>query len=287
MMNCWPNSAPPLMAKICLRHVKPKAEVRAAEEIANRTECADFDRFKPLFAAVRNDIDTGARTTRRFGRDADIKLGDFFIVGGQVAYVAETGDEIQMAYGRPDRRLRVIYDNGTESDILMRSLQRALYKDDAGRRITDGSAGPLFGETVGEEDLASGTVYVLRSRSDYPAVAAHQEVLHKIGVTGGSVQSRIANAALDPTYLMADVEVVATYTLFNINRTRLEKLFHRLFANARLDVVIEDRFGNPVRPHEWFLVPLQVIDQVVEKITNGSITDFEYDPQSASLRRVA
>lgn len=267
-----------------LRHVKPRAEVRAAEEIANRTVSADFERFKPLFAAVRNDIDTGARQTRRFGRDAEIKQGEFFIVGGQMAYVADAGEEIRMAYGRPDRRLRVIYDNGTESDILLRSLQRALYKDDAGRRITDSSAGPLFGDSADDEDLASGTVYVLRSKSENPVIAAHRDVLHKIGVTGGRVESRIANAVLDPTYLMAEVEVVATYTLFNINRSRLEKLFHRVFANARLDVVIEDRLGNPIRPQEWFLVPLQVIDEVVSKIAAGTITEFEYDPASASLR---
>jgi hypothetical protein len=270
-----------------LRHVKPRAEVRAAEEIANRKICEDFDRFKPLFAAVRRDIETGLRQTRRFGRDAEIKQGNFFIVGGQVAHVAEAGEEIRMAYGRPDRRLRVIYDNGTESDILLRSLQRALYKDEAGRRITDASAGPLFGEIADDEDLPSGTVYVLRSKSEDPTIAAHREVLHKIGVTGGKVETRIANAALDATYLMADVDIVATYTLFNINRVRLERLFHRVFANARLDITITDRLGNPIRPREWFLVPLHVIDEVVAKVADGTITEYEYEPVSASLRRLA
>ena len=57
---------------------------------------------------------------------------------------------------------------------------------------------------------------------------------------------------------MADVEIVATYELYNINRTKLENLIHRVFDPARLDIEIKDRFGNPVIPREWFLVPLFV-----------------------------
>jgi T5orf172 domain len=195
-------------------------------------------------------------------------------------------DEFVTDYGRPDRRLRAIYDNGTESDLLLRSLQRALYKDEAGRRITDPVAGPLFADKATDDDIESGTVYVLRSKSDNPEIAAHRDLIHKIGVTGGSVEARIANARLDPTYLLADVEIVATYKLFNINRSRLENLFHRIFAGARLDVTIEDRFGHPVKPKEWFLVPISVIDEVVERIKDQSITQFEYDPRSASLKEI-
>jgi hypothetical protein len=141
-----------------------------------------------------------------------------------------------------------------------------------GRRITDPVAGPLFAGESGEGDLASGTIYVPRSKSDDSVVAAHRDVLHKIGVTGGGVAQRIANAKLDPTFLMADVEVVATYELYNINRARLENLIHRIFDPARLDIAIKDRFGNPVIPREWFLVPLFVINEAVDRIQDGTIT---------------
>jgi hypothetical protein len=126
---------------------------------------------------------------------------------------------------------------------------------------------------------------VLRSKSDHPVVTAHRDVLHKIGVTGGDIARRISNARLDPTYLMADVEIVATYELYNINRARLENLIHRVFGKARLDVEIKDRFGQPVIPREWFLVPLFVIDEAVSRIKDGTITDFRYDPTTASLIR--
>jgi len=109
--------------------------------------------------------------------------------------------------------------------------------------------------------------------------------LHKIGVTGGNVAHRIANARRDPTFLMAEVEIVATYELYNINRARLENLLPRVFAPARLDIDIVDRFGQPVVPREWFLVPLFIVHEVIEKIRDGTITGYSYDPQNAVLRR--
>ena len=193
------------------------------------------------------------------------------------------GEVFRTPNGEPDARLRVIYSNGTESDLLLRSLQRALYKDEAGRRITEPDDGPLFSSTWDEGDIESGTIYVLRSLSTNPFVAEHRELIHKIGVTGGKVETRVANAAQDATYLLADVEVVATYKLSGINRTKLEAIFHRIFAPAQLDLTIHDRFGNPVRPREWFLVPLHVIDDAVRAIQDGSITGLVYDPKAAQL----
>jgi T5orf172 domain. len=270
-----------------LHHVKSREEKRAAEEIANRSACTDFAAFKPLFEQVRKDIASGMRQTRTFDRAemalAEIKAGQFFIVSGQMAYVAAAEEEFTTEYGRTDRRLRVIYDNGTESNVLARSLQKALHRDEAGRLVTSLSSGPLFDSAVGEGDLESGTVYVLRSNTDHPFVSAHRELVHKIGVTGGSVESRIGAAENDPTFLLAGVEVIATYKLFNINRVRLEKLIHRVLSPALLDLEIADRFGQPVRPREWFLVPLHVIDEIVTRMKDGSIEGMIYDPATATL----
>ncbi|MBV7306979.1 GIY-YIG nuclease family protein [Xanthomonas vasicola] len=266
-----------------LRHVRSFEERRSAEDVANRTACVDFDRFQPLFERVEGDIKTGLRKTLRFGRDASVAEGNFFILGGQMAYVVEVGETIRAPNGEADARLRVIYSNGTESNLLQRSLQRALYKDDTGRRITDDDAGPLFGDTLEPNDIVNGTIYVLRSLSNNSFVVEHRELIHKIGITGGSVKARIANADKDPTYMLAEVEVVATYKLSNLNRVRLESLFHRIFQSARLDLKLEDRFGSPVRPREWFLVPLHVIDEAVRRIQDGSITGYVYDPAQAAL----
>ena len=270
-----------------LRHVRSTAEKRAAEEIANRQKCPDFDKFKPLFRQIQEDLEAGIRRTRPFELKAEIRPGSCFIVGGQKAYVAEIGEMYSNAQGRTDARLRVIFDNGTESNLLMRSLQRALHKDEAGRRITDPAAGPLFADESSEGDEASGTIYVLRSNSNLPLVAKNREVVHKIGVTRGSVKSRIASAADEPTFLMADVEIAAEYKLYNIDRSKLESLIHRIFGPARLEIEVVDRFGKPVMPKEWFLVPLAVVDEAVQRIRDGTITQYVYDTQTASLRRRA
>lgn len=266
-----------------LRHVRSNTEKRAAEEIADRTRCADFERFQPLIEQVERELKSNVRKTLRFGRDTSIAFGNFFILSGQLAYVAEVGETIKAPNGESDARLRVIYANGTESNLLRRSLQRALYKDDTGRRLTDTDLGPLFGDAPEPDDIESGTIYVLRSQSPHPFVTEHRELIHKIGVTGGKVETRIVGAAKDATYLLADVEIVATYKLHNLNRTRMENIFHRLFGAAQIDLTIEDRFGNPVKPREWFLVPLHVIDEAVERIRDGSITDVVYDPLTARL----
>lgn len=266
-----------------LRHVRSSMEKRAAEEIADRTPCAVFDRFKPLFEQVERELKTGIRHSREFGRDSNFKVGNFFVLGGLLVYVAEQGEMFRTGNNEPDARLRVVFSNGTESNLLMRSLQRALYKDEQARMLTGVSMGPLFGDAPEPDDIESGTIYVLRSRSNHPFVTEHRELIHKIGVTGGKVETRIAHAEKDATYLLADVEVVATYTLHNMNRTKLETIIHRVFGAAQLDLVIEDRFGNPVKPREWFLVPLHVIDEAVQRIRDGSVTEAIYDPQTARL----
>lgn len=270
-----------------LKHVRSTAEKRAVEEVANRESCTDFERFQPLFKQVVADLNSGVRKTLSFGNDTSIEVGQWFVLDGQTAYVAEEGEEFDSPQGKKDARLRVIFSNKTEGNLLRLSLVRALYKDESSRRISEPNAGPLFSGVEEEGDIESGTIYVLRSQSEHPFVAEHRELIHKIGVTGGKVASRIAHAAHDATYLLADVTVVATYKLVGINRHKMEALFHRVFASAQLDLTIEDRFGHPVKPREWFLVPLHVIDEVVQRIMDGSIAGRLYDPVTAQLTPVA
>lgn len=269
-----------------LRHVASYADRKAAEEIANRSRCQDFEKFQPKFVEVEIGLKTGKWITKPFAKDASIELGDFFIIGGQVAYVAEINDGGKTKDGRDNPRLRVIFDNQTESDLLLRSLSRSLYPDGdtpVGRRLIKKDDASLFGETMEPDDIESGTIYVLRSKSDHPFVSEHRELIHKIGVTSVRVETRIANAVNDATFLLAEVEIIATYKLSNLNRTKLENLFHRVFAAAQLDLTIQDRFGKPIKPKEWFLVPLHVFDEAVQRIRDGSITDFVYDVRSAQL----
>ena len=273
-----------------LKHVKTRAEKRAVEEFANRIICEDFENFKPLFEKTKKEIENGFRETVRFRKDSGftktlIQEKLFVVIRGQMAYIAEKGEIFKAPNGEEDARLRVIYDNGTENDLLQRSLIRAMYKDETSRFVTTPGLGPLFSDELESDDLESGTIYVLRSNSKHPEIIKNREVFHKIGVTGNDVNKRITNAKNDPTFLMADVEVVATYKLANINRHKLENLIQSFFKNANLDIDIKDRFGKPVNPKEWFLVPLFVIDEVVEKIKNATIGDYYYEVKSAGLKQ--
>jgi len=266
-----------------LVNVRSREEIKAAEEIAQRKICEDFAEFKPIFEKVQYELDAGKRQTLKYRDNAEVRKGDLFILEGQKLLVAEIGDPFINNYERPDRRLRVVYANGTESDLLLRSLQRALNKDKASRRITEPGFGPLFSNDEEEGDLATGYIYVLRSKSEHPFIAENRSVIHKIGVTGGDVKSRIGNATKDSTYLLAEVEVVATFKLANIDRKRLEALIHKFFGSARLDLELKDRFGVHVESREWFLLPLAVIEEAIQKIQEGTIGSFRYDSESARL----
>ncbi len=266
-----------------LKHVRTTQEKLAAEEIAQRTPCRNFGVFKPLFEQVQQELESGFRKTLKYQDNGEVKKGDFFILEGQKAYVADWGEQFISSYNKPDRRLLVIYDNGTESDLLLRSLQRALNRDNVSRRVTDPTLGPLFSDQEEIDDQTVGYVYVLRSKSDNAFIAENRKVIHKIGITKGSVTQRVANAVKDPTYLLAEVEIVETYKVSNLDLNRLEKLLHKFFDQARLDLQLKDRFGFDVEPREWFLVPLPIIEEAIQKLINGTLPNYCYEPEEGRI----
>lgn len=262
-----------------LTHVQPREVQDQPEYIGSRKPCIEFERFRPLFEAVVTDLGTGRRETRKFAREQEIDVGQFFIQKGMVAYVAEADEVFQDRLGNRNRRLRVIYDNATESDPLLRSFASLLYNDENGRRISDPVAGPLFTAEPDEGDVQSGHIYVARTLSKDPHIAQHAASMLKIGVTGSDAHRRIVDAANDPTFLLAPAAIVTTFTLYNINRSRLEGLLHRFFDPVRVDIEITDRFGKPVRPREWFFVTPDHVTEVVRRIQDGSITRCYFDPK--------
>lgn len=266
-----------------LKHVRSTRDKQAAEEIAQRTPCRNFGVFKPLFAEVRRQIDEGQRKLVPHRNEGGVHRGNFFILAGQMAYIADWGEEFDHSSGQKDRRLRVIYDNGTESNLLLRTLQRDLGQDKASRRVTDSALGPLFSEREEADDRTVGYVYVLRSMSENGFIVENRKVIHKIGITKGSVKKRVANASRDPTYLLADVEIVETYQVSNLDLTKLEKLLHKFFDPARLDLQLKDRFGFDVEPREWFLVPLPVIEEAIQRLIDGTLPKFRYDPKEGKI----
>ena len=267
-----------------LRHVSPIAHRRAAEEIANREVCRDFDTFEPVFSRIQADMKSGIRQARQGISREDIVPGSAFILNGQMLYIANKGEEFLAPNGTSrDARLRVIFDNGTESNMLMRSLLRRSVDDKLARTISRPDAGPLFGDET-ENVSQTGIIYVLRSKSELPEIKPIRDAILKIGVTKDDVKRRIANAKNEATYLLGDVEVVDEYKLYNINRVKLERMLQKIFHDARLVITIKDRFGKPVEPKEWFMVTRAAVAKAVELIQSGEIGNYKYDHNSAQFR---
>jgi len=254
--------------------------VKTSEYIARQRPCKDFDKFKPFFLDTHEKIRNGELRMKPFTTEQQIAKGEFFVLRGQVVYVAERGTDYRK-HGKRDARLRVIYENGTESDLLSRALARGLYR--GGSRIV--GAVDLFAderEKINSEDEKSGYIYIISSLSNEPKISNIAN-LYKIGYSTGPVEQRIKNAVNDPTYLMAPIKIEATYRAYNMNIQKFEQIVHRLFANAKLNVTMVDKSGAEYTPTEWFVVPIDVIDDTVKLIINGEITQYYYDNDHGEL----
>lgn len=271
-----------------LKHVRSmEARRQSADWVANRQQCQDFERYRILFDSVKKELKDGTR--RYYSLDSlkneQIEAGNFYVIEGQMLYIASVSNTFpskqEKIKNRSDARAYVIYDNGMENYPLVSTIRRMTYDDKGARGITENDPGPLF--AASHDPAVDGTIYVLRSLSTAPSIAQNRNLIHKIGVTTGRVETRIAAAKDDPTYLLAEVEVVASYDLKGIRPVKLENLLHRIFSRAQLDIEIPDRFGKPVRPREWFLVPLSEIDRAIDLIREEKVEGLTYNPQTASL----
>lgn len=255
-----------------------------ADEVAKRVRAVDFDQFEPLFQQKHAELANGASKLVPFSGRNTIQVGEFFVLGGVMLFVAEIGEAtVKVVGGKAERRerLRVVFENRTESAMYLKSLSIRLYEQGDGYHVV-----PAEFDRILADDVATGHIYVLRSLSDDPQIANVPD-LHKIGFTRGDVEKRIANAEQQPTYLMAPVEVVATYRTYNMKTSALESLLHRVFADVRLDVSQVGKDGRRYEPSEWYSVPLTVIDQAVQLISSGDIVDFAYDADDRRIRPLA
>ncbi len=280
----------PSDALFTLKHAK--GAPAKPDMVSERARCADFENFKPLFDKVAQQLVTGERKSMKFANEQEIEAGGFFILNGVMVYVAEVRDP-HIRNGKKNARLRLIFENGTEGNNLLRSLATELYKDPNGRRISDPYAGPLFGpggatlQTAPNElDKRMGSIYVVKSLSALPEISRLDGQLYKIGFTTGSVEDRLRSAHEDPTFLMAPVLPVLTYEALNLNPNKFENIVHRFFAPARLDIEIMDRFGKAVRPREWFMLPLRLIEQTIPLIVDGSIVHYRYNHRACAVEKI-
>jgi len=264
---------------LTLRHVPAMSEKDIPDYIAQRTKCREFHVFEVQFKKCQQDLKAGRRRLLPFANEQQIEVGKFYVLQGVLLLVAEAGERKEKN-GKWNARLRCVYENGTESDLLLRSLSRGLYKD--GRRVTELDEALLSKMVVTEDDKAAGFIYVLRSLSAKPEIASIPN-LYKVGLARRSIELRIQNAEQEPTYLMAPVALVSTFQCYNLNLPKLENLLHRFFDAAAVKVQVTDSQGNYHSPKEWFSVPLESLQQAVRLLISGEIVNYEYNHASQQI----
>lgn len=254
----------------------PKKNENAPDYVARRKVCEDFEEYEYLFVQVHKELNEGKRKLHSFRSEKDIKVGFYFVLNGVVGCVVDVAKEKTKSKSRNyNRRLKIIFENATESNMLLRSLSSSLYTD--GKIITEHEDRVLDGlSQINEDDKQNGYIYILKSLSNKDEIATKQN-LYKIGFSTTTVEKRIQNAQDDPTYLMADVKIVSAYEVYNVNPHKLEQLIHKFFANSCLDIDVYDKYGKLHRPREWFIVPLDVIEKAIELIISEEIINYRYD----------
>ena len=267
----------------------PKPEDRAESDFVARRKAMkekDFEKYETMFQKVHKEIKEGRRKIKPFKNiEKNLHVGDYYLMDGILLYLESANlkqEEWEQKSGnrvRIEGRTRTVFENGTFSNMLYRSLGKQIQK--SGKLITNTSdkiEQDLFVNTglVKEEDLQTGWIYVLKSKSTNTKLSSIQD-LYKIGFASNSVDDRIKNAKNEATYLYADVKKIATYKVYNRNADKLESLLHRFFASACLDIDLFNEKGQRLNPREWFVVPFEVIEESIQLILNESIVNYEYD----------
>lgn len=245
-------------------------------ETASRKLVEDFSMYRSLFKEKQDGLSSGKYKLMKFTRQEEVVEGGYYISGGQMCYVESIGEE-KLTFGRMKARLRVIFENGTESNIYLRTLSSQLYNDD-GYIVVSASDE----RTIDDKEIV-GHIYVLKSKSEDVRI---QEIanLYKIGMTEDTVENRIVNAKKDPTYLMAPVEIVDTYKVTGDYKTqKVEALIHRFFADAKVTLTVIDKDSKEYSPNEWYSVPIGVIREAIDLLNTGDIINFVYDSEKQKI----
>ena len=269
------------------KHTPKEYERAHADFVARRKKCKDFDKYEHLFKEVQSDLSNGKRKLIEFKED-NLREGDYYVHNGVLMLLVEVNisqGEQSFASGkriRKDGRTLCVFENGTQSNMLYRSLGKILYAN--GKVVTQNmdKVNEDFIENfsdINAEDEVSGYIYVLKSLSTDADISATNN-LFKIGYSDVSVSSRIKNAENEPTYLMAAVKEVAAWKCFNMNTQKFEQLIHNFFGNTCLNVTVRDNEGIPYNPKEWFIVPLEIIEQAVQLIISGEVIHYRYDNEN-------
>lgn len=267
----------------------PSSKDRADSDFVARRKAMkekDFSEYEHLFKEVHKDLSEGKRQLKKFKNpEKNLVKGGYYVLDGVLLYLEEIDlsrtleDEPVSDKNRKDGRTHIIFENGTESNMLYRSIGKQLLENGnivTHNKDTDEAVLQKSANAINEDDKESGWIYILKSKSINPKIASINN-LYKIGYSTTPVAQRIKNASKEATYLMADVKVVASYKCYNLNTQKFENLLHRFLASAKLNVDVFTEDGVRITPREWFVAPFGVIDKSIELLISGEIVKYSYD----------
>lgn len=255
-----------------LRHVPKERE--QTDFVAQRKPCKNFAKYERLFKEVQNELKNGSRKLVKFN-ERFFEDGNFFVLKGVLAYLEKIIKPQKDKFNKLDARTKIIFENATESNMLLRSFGKGLYED--GYYVSEHEERVLDKlSQITDEDNEDGYIYILESLSQEDRVQTKKN-LYKIGYSRTDVKERVKNAINEPTYLMAPIKIVAVYRCFNLNTQKLEQLLHRFFGKSCLNIDIYGNDGKRYTPREWFIAPLDVIEQAIELLVSGEIVNYKYD----------
>jgi len=267
-----------------LKHITPQDDRASADFVARRKPCKEFGKYESLFKEVQKDLSNGKRKLIYF-KLGNLREGAFYVHNG-ILFLIEKIDIAQKEHYksdgkrvREDGRTQCIFENGTESNMLKRSVEKILYSN--GQVVSENAdmVNENFLEkfsNITDEDKEAGFIYILKSKSEKPQIREISN-LYKIGFSKITVEERVKNAFQEPTYLMADVHIVMAYKCYNMNPQKMELLLHNFFGNSCLNIDIFDKNGTRHTPREWFIAPLDVIERAIHMIISGEIVGYRYD----------
>lgn len=259
---------------------------KQAEYIAQYQPCDNFDKYRPMFQKVHSELKTGKRSIIKINKTTSLHAGRYYVIDGIMLYL----EKIEETYtdkgnGLKNGRTRCILENGTETDILLQTLRKNVVGSGYGISEIQEDTHFMKQSDVNDKDNVTGYIYILSSLSTNPQIADIKN-LYKIGFTTSTVEERITNAEKEPTYLMAPVKVEAQYKIANMNSHIFESLLHQVLNAVQMRFTIYDDKGQECHPKEWFVVPISVIDTIIMKILDGSITRYTYNSEMQCLEKV-
>ena len=289
-----------LLAKTYNRSILDRAspDQFSDELVAKRKICEDFDKFSPNFTLIHESMRTKQYHKTAFSSVKDIREGSVFVLNGLVCYVASIYQAETRKNERNQQRLRLIFANGTESNMLIRSLASAQYRHDADSYqlvITAPEWQNLdllsgFADTP-THDMANlqnqngrkltGIVYVAKLKKPRIELAKYSN-LHKIGFSKNRGELRAKSSQMDATFLFSEVDIIAEWALYDSNPQQVEYRLHQFFHNQRLNMTLKVG-SQEYKPNEWFDVDIVNIEKALQLIFQGKINQYQFDSASKTV----